>query len=198
MPRPYLLLLLLLPAGPPLHAQTEYYARVGAVGASTLVHDALIDEVKVRQSIAPMVAIGGSLPIGPGYRAGLEATFASGGFKVEEGGSEGDLGTLRTGSLMGSLEGPIHGPLRWRAGLGALLYWPAEDAGIFQQGGTTRFLAGAGADYRRPVLPAWDLMASLRYDFHRFSTSELEARGFSSTQAVSRLSLSVGLSRSTR
>jgi len=198
MPRPYLLLLLLLPAGPPLHAQTEYYARVGAVGASDLLHDALIEEVKVRQSIAPMVAIGGSLPIGPGYRAGLEATFASGGFKVEEGGSKDDLGTLRTGSLMASLEGPIARGVRWRAGLGGLLYWPSEDTGIFQQGGTTRLLAGAGADYRRPVLPAWDLMASLRYDFHRFSTTELEARGFSNAQGVSRISLSVGLSRSSR
>ena len=42
----------------------------------------------------------------------------------------------------------------------------------------------------------WDLMTSLRYDFHRFTTDELERRGFSQTQGVSRVSLSVGLSRS--
>ena len=51
-----------------------------------------------------------------------------------------------------------------------------------------------GADYRRPVLPKWDLMASLSYDYHRFTTDELDARGFSQNQAVSRVSLSVGLS----
>ena len=41
-------------------------------------------------------------------------------------------------------------------------------------------------------------MASLRYDFHRFTTDELDQRGFSQTQGVNRVSLSVGLSRSTR
>jgi hypothetical protein len=41
-------------------------------------------------------------------------------------------------------------------------------------------------------------MTSLRYDFHRFSTGTLETRGFSQTQGVSRVSLSVGLYRSIR
>ena len=45
------------------------------------------------------------------------------------------------------------------------------------------------------MLPKWDLMTSLRYDFHRFTTDELERRGFSQTQGVSRVSLSVGLCR---
>jgi hypothetical protein len=41
-------------------------------------------------------------------------------------------------------------------------------------------------------------MGSLRYDFHRFTTDELDRRGFSQTQGVSRISLSVGLARSSR
>jgi hypothetical protein len=53
-------------------------------------------------------------------------------------------------------------------------------------------------DYRRPVLPKWDLMTTLTYDFHRFTTDELEARGFAQTQGVSRVALSIGLSRSAR
>jgi hypothetical protein len=52
-------------------------------------------------------------------------------------------------------------------------------------------------DYRWPVMTKWDLMTSFRYDWHRFTTDELELRGFSQTQGVSRISLSVGLSRST-
>jgi hypothetical protein len=44
----------------------------------------------------------------------------------------------------------------------------------------------------------WDLMASARYDYHRFTTDELERRGFSQTQPVSRISLSVGLARGHR
>ena len=83
------------------------------------------------------------------------------------------------------------------AELGGIQYWPKDKDGIFREGGKLRFLAGAGVDYRRPVLPRWDLMTSLRYDWHRFTTDELERRGFSQTQGVSRVSLSVGLSRST-
>jgi hypothetical protein len=199
MHKPFLALALLLPASPAtLPAQTEFYARVGAIGTSNLLRDVIVSEITVRQSIAPMVALGGSLPISPGFRAGLEATVTSGGYHSSENGTDTDLGTLRTGSLMGHLEGPIWGPVRWRAGAGALLYWPSEESGMFQQGGTTRWLAGAGADYRRPALARWDFMASLRYDYHRFTTEELERRGFSQTQAVSRVSLSVGLARSLR
>ncbi|MBA3346448.1 MAG: hypothetical protein H0T44_14320 [Gemmatimonadales bacterium] len=204
MSKPCLMLALLLTAGaPPVYAQTDYYARAGAVGASNLLRDIIVSantasEITVRQSIAPMVALGGSVAIAPRYRAGLEATLASGSYQSEESGVEADLGTLRTGSLMLGLEGPIAGDFRWRAGLGALLYLPSEETGIFLSGGATRWLAGAGADYRRPLLSSWDLMASMRYDFHRFTTGELERRDFSQAQGVSRISLSVGLARGLR
>ena len=189
-------LLLLLAAGaPPVHAQVSYFARLGAVGASRLLRDFVTTPIAVRQSIAPMLAIGGSLPIAPRVRAGLEATIASGGFHSTENGVDTDLGTLRTASLTAFLEGPIYQRLRWNAGLGGITYWPADETGIFARGGTTRFLAGGGADYRHPVNPRWDVIASARYDYHRFSTKELTARGFSHTQAVGRVSLSVGIAR---
>ncbi len=190
---------LLLVAGPgALCAQTDYYARVGAVGAGTLMRDVLGTEITVRQSIAPMAAIGASMPISPGYRAGVEATVASGGFDAEQDGGETDLGTIRTGSVLVGLDGPIWKAVRWRVGLGGLFYWPSQDSGIFLQGGPVRFLAGAGADWRRQVMPNWDLMVSARYDFHRFITDELQRRGFSQSQGVSRISLSVGLARGIR
>ena len=199
MLKPILIPALLLAAGAgALHAQTDYYARAGAVWTSTLVRDVLVSEVTVQQSIAPMVALGASMPISPGYRAALEATVASGGFSAEQDGVETDLGTLRTASVLLGLEGPIWRTVRWRVGLGGLFYWPSEDRGIFLQGGPVRFLAGAGADWRRPVLPSWDLMVSARYDLHRFTTDELETRGFSQAQGVSRVSLSVGLARGIR
>ena len=80
MPKTILLLALLVPAGASgLHAQTEYYARVGAVGASNLLRDVIVNEITVRQSIAPMIALGASLPIeSRGYRVGLEGTLSSG------------------------------------------------------------------------------------------------------------------------
>jgi hypothetical protein len=48
------------------------------------------------------------------------------------------------------------------------------------------------------VLSKWDLMTALRYDFHRFTSGELDRRGFAQTQGISRVALSVGLSRSIR
>jgi hypothetical protein len=190
---------LLLAAGTrALEAQTDYYARVGVVGAGTLLRDVLATEISVRQGIAPMVALGAGLPIARVYRAGVEVTLASGGFDAEQDGSETDLGTIRTASVLAGLDGPIWNTLRWRVGLGGLFYLPSEDSGIFLQGGPMRFLAGAGVDWRRPVLTSWDLMVSARYDFHRFTTDELERRGFSQTQGVSRVSLSVGIARGIR
>lgn len=199
MPKTLLLLALLLTGGASrLQAQANYFLRVGAVGASRLLRDFVTQPITVRQSVAPVVGLGGSMPIGPGFRAGLEATLASGTFHSTELGVETDLGTLRTGSLTAFLEGPLYRGLRWHVGLGGINYWPADEAGIFGRGGTTRFLAGGGADYRRPIHPRWDLMASARYDYHRFSTEELRARGFSHAQAVGRVSLTVGVARGLR
>ena len=104
-------------------------------------------------------------------------------------------GTLRTGSLILNLAGPITQRLDWRAGAGVIHYWPADEQGIFLRGGPTRFLVGAGVDYRSSLLTSLDLMVSLRYDWHRFTTDELEARNFSGSQGVQRLSASVGFSR---
>ena len=79
--------------------------------------------------------------------------------------------------------------------MGLIRYFPAENSGIFSQGGTTRFLAGAGLDYRPPLSNRWEFMLSLRYDFHRFTTDELTTRGFTGHQGVQRISASVGVAR---
>jgi hypothetical protein len=178
-----------------LQAQTEYYARLGATYATNLLRDVIFREIHVRQSVAPTLALGASLPITPVYRAGLEATLTSGGYHSSEGNVRTDLGTLRTGSLLLDLEGPIWRRGGWRAGLGLIRYFPADKRGIFLQGGTTRFLAGAGFDYRPALSAKWDFMVSLRYDFHRFTTAELASRGFTGHQGVQRISASVGIAR---
>jgi hypothetical protein len=200
MPKAILSCLLLLTVGaPPVQAQANYFLRVGAVGASKLLKDFITSPITVKQSIAPMVAFGGSLPVGTkGYRAGLEASIESGSFHSTENGVDTDLGTLRTGALTAFLEGPVVDRLRWNVGLGGIAYRPAEDSGIFAQGGTTSFLAAAGADYRHPIHEKWDVMASARYDYHRFNTDELQSRGFSHSQGVGRVSLTVGIARGLR
>jgi hypothetical protein len=190
-----LLIVLTLGSVGTAEGQADFYARLGITGATNLVKDDIIEEIEVRQSLAPTLAVGVALPFTPLYRAGLEATVTSSGFHSTESAAETDLGTLRTASIMLGLDGPVWRRVRWRAGLGVLSYWPSDERGIFLRGGSTRFLVGAGVDYRYPVRPRWELMVSLRYDFHRFTTDELRTRGFSGTQGVQRGSLSVGLAR---
>ena len=146
-----------------------------------------------------MVALGASLPFGQrGYRAGLEATLTSGTFHSRESRrqhrSRAPCAPAR--SCLGGGTARRRAPLA--AGAGRLQYWPADRTGIFGSGGALRIVGGAGLDYRRPALSRWDLMVSARYDLHRFTTDELESRGFSQAQGVSRVSLSLGLSRRAR
>ena len=178
--------------------QTDYYARLGLTFATKLVTDNIIEDIDTRQSLAPTLALGAALPISPLYRAGLEATLTTSGYHSSETGQDTDLGTLRTGSIILGLEGPVWRRIAWRAGAGLIRYWPSEDSGIFLRGGSTRFLAGAGLDFRPALMTSWDLMVSLRYDFHRFSTEELDVRGFTGSQGVQRISASVGLARARR
>jgi hypothetical protein len=181
-----------------LQAQLDYNARLGLTWASSLVRDDIIDEIDVRQKLAPTLALGASLPIAPLYRAGLEVTLTSSGYHASEAGTSTDLGTINTGSVTLGLNGPVSGRLSWLAGVGLIGYWPKEEEGIFLLGGTTRFLAGIGLDYRAPVSSKWEIIGSLRYDFHRFATEELEARGFAQTQGVQRISATLGIARGRR
>ncbi|MGH7510191.1 MAG: hypothetical protein ACREMZ_12085 [Gemmatimonadales bacterium] len=188
-------LLLSLAAVSVVQAQMDYYVRLGVTAATNLMRDHVVEEIEVRQGLAPTLALGAAFPIAPLYRAGLEATLTTSGHRSTQGGTETDLGTIRTGSMILGLDGPIGLNFRWRAGAGLISYWPSEERGIFLRGGTTRFLAGAGLDYRRPAMESWELMVSLRYDVHRFTTDELQARGFSQSQGVQRIAATIGLAR---
>lgn len=178
-----------------LQGQVDYNARLGLTWATPLLRDNIVNEIEVLQKLAPTLMLGASLPIAPRYQAGLEVALATSGYQGEETGTSTDLGSLRTGSVTLGLHGPIVTGLRWRAGAGLLGYWPTQEEGIFLRGGTTDLLVGAGIDYRRPILPHWEMMVSLRYDFHRFTTDELQARGFSQSQGVQRIAATIGLAR---
>lgn len=194
-----LLVLMIAGSAAPLRAQVDYNARLGVTWATALLRDNVFNEIEVRQKLAPTLVLGAALPIAPLYRAGLELTLTTSGYQSKETGLPTvELGTLRTSSLTLGLDGPISQGVRWRAGAGILRYWPSERRGIFLQGGTTRFLVGGGVDYRRPIMAQWDIMASLRYDFHRFSNDELQARGFSQGQGVQRVAATIGLARGRR
>lgn len=180
-----------------LAAQTDYYLRAGATAWSTLVTDFIAQDVRTRPAAGPTLIAGLGHSIAPRYRAGLELAASSGGLHSEYGSVRGDLGSLRTASLLGLLDGGIAAGVRWQAGIGFLHYFAGDEAGLLASG-TTRLLVGGGLDYRRPLVGTFDLTIAGRYDFHRFTSPALRAHGYSGAQGVQRVSLTIGLARGYR
>lgn len=194
-------LTLLLAAGTARgEAQIDYFARVGITGSTQLVRDVLFEPIATEAGLAPSLFAGASFPLSPNLRAGVEGAVARGSLSgSSESGEEADadLGGVTMLTGMVSLEGPLAiPPLRWRVGGGLIRYTAEEELGAFAQGGATRYIVGAGVDFRRRSFGSWDLMLSARYDFHRFTTDELRDRGFTQSQSVQRGSLSIGFARS--
>lgn len=179
----------------PAEAQTIVHARLGVTGATDLVTDRITREITVRQDLAPTLLLGASVAVSPRLNAGIEVGVGTGGVDATEAGVSSDLGSLRTATITLGLDGPLVWELRWRAGVGVLKYWPSDDTGVFALGGPTDYLLVGGVDYRRPLNRDWAIVAGLRYDYHRFTTDALQARGFSQSQQVHRLGILIGIAR---
>lgn len=187
---------LLIPTALAAQKPTTFYAGLGATWSSRLVKDVIGSDIIITQpAIAPTIMVGGATEVFPRYDLDVELQFTTGSYSADtEGKGSTKLGTLRTFSAGIGLNGPLfRPPFRWRATIGVLKYLPSEDTGIFLRGGPLDFLLGFGAQYRRPVSPSLDLRIALRYDFHRFTTDELQRQGFSQTQQVHRVGLTVGI-----
>lgn len=192
-----LLLAVFAAAAPRAAAQIGYHATIGATGSTALVSDVLFQPIETKPGIGPTLLLGVSIPIAPTARIGLEGSGAIASLRGNpETGESADLGSLMMLTGMVNLSGPIIPSLGWRVGVGIIRYQPSEEQGLFAQGGTLRYLVGGGLDYRIGALSSWNVMASARYDVHRFTTDELRDRGFSQSQGVQRISLSIGLARS--
>ncbi len=177
-------------------AQTRYTIRLGVTAASHLVEDRIVAQTVVRQKIAPTLAVAMAKPIWRKYESDLELAFATGGSKVEENGASVSYGNIRTLGLTAGISGRLGvAGIRWRTSLGLLKYWGSSDQGIFRQGGPLRVVAGFGTEYRHPIQNGLELVAAARWDWHRFTTDELKARGFNLYTDVHRLSISLGISR---
>jgi hypothetical protein len=187
------LLILLLVAAAPAAAQVRLSARAGVTGSTALVRDQIVEDIEVVPALAPTLTVGASLPVNPKVRADIELAYATSTAEIQEDGSEtGDFGSVGSLAYTLGLSGPIVSRLSWRLSLGGLTYLPSEEEGIFREGGHTTLLFGAGLDWRQPLSGAWALVAGFRYDYHTFTTDALEAQGFTQSQQVQRMGLSVG------
>ncbi|MGH7531981.1 MAG: hypothetical protein ACREL4_01710, partial [Gemmatimonadales bacterium] len=116
-----------------LSAQIQWTARLGAVGSTKIVSDAIISPLTVTPAVAPTLLLGGSIPMdNKGRRFSVELGLASGSYSSKENGTTTALGTLRTMTLTAGAGGFMVPRLRWRVALGFIKYLPAEKTGIFQ------------------------------------------------------------------
>ena len=204
MPR-YILLLALLLAGaaPRASAPRPSITRGSAPLARPICCTTRsLTEMTVRQSIAPMLALGALAAhrAERGYRANLEATFASGKFHRNEAGSKTASAPSAPATLMLGLEGPrLRSIVRWRAGLGGHPVLSGREARASSSRAERRdFSPAAASIIATRCCPNWDLMTSRGTISTVSRTDTLAARGFSQSQGVSRVSLSIGLSRGIR
>ena len=177
-----------------LAAQVQWTGRIGAVASTKIVSDAIVSPLTITPAVAPVLLLGGSIPLDDkGRRFDVELGLASGSYASKENGVTTDLGTLRTATLTFGAEGQVAPWLRWRAALGFIKYLPAQKTGIFQDGAPTRAAGGLGLEYHRTWRPGWDLTAALRWDYHRFTTTHLQSQGYTGSEDVHRITLAFGV-----
>ncbi|HEV2291160.1 MAG TPA: hypothetical protein VGR60_04925 [Gemmatimonadales bacterium] len=177
-----------------LAAQVQWTGRIGVVASTKIVSDAIVSPLTITPAVAPVLLLGGSIPLDDkGRRFDVELGLASGSYASKENGVTTDLGTLRTATFTLGAEGQVVPRLRWRAALGFITYLPAQKTGIFQDGAPTRAAGGLGLEYHRAWRPGWDLSAALRWDYHRFTTTHLQSQGYTGSEDVHRITLAIGV-----
>lgn len=185
----------LLLMAPGVSAQAVLRVSAGVTGSTDFVKDFIAHPVNSRQSVAPTGAIMVGWQLASGYRIGVEGRYARGTWRVSDDAITDDLGTLATLGLSMVAVGPMGRSLHWEAAVGSLRYLPEQEIGLFAEGGPSRWMLGGGIGWSRPASTALDLVAGVRYEFHGFSTTALEAAGYSRSQTVHRIGLTLGVER---
>ena len=182
----------------PLAAQSAVRLSAGATYSSALIDDGVLS-TKLRPAIAPSIGLGFAIPTGKGpYRVVAEVNYARSALNViSTTGTAGNdqLAAVATVTTLILAEGALRSAFRWQVGGGAIFYRPTDRQGVFQNGGTQRWMLAGGVVWRHPLTPTMDLQVTGRVDAHTFSTDVLQARGYGQSQSVQRFGLLVGVSR---
>lgn len=182
----------------PLAGQAAVRLSAGATYSSALIDDGVLS-TRLRPAIAPTVGLGIAVPTGKGpYRLVAEVSYARSVLNViSTTGTNGNdqLAPVATVTTLLLAEGAVRDALRWQVGGGAVFYRPTERQGVFQGGGTQRWMLAGGIVWDHHLTKTMDLLVTGRVDAHTFSTDVLQARGYALSQSVQRLGLLVGVSR---
>jgi hypothetical protein len=177
----------------PLDAQLSVRVSAGVRYSSALVHDSIVTPLSVQPAPAPALAISVVAPLQHGWavQAMLDGS-SSEVVRHDANGATTDLGRVGAASFTVGLQHRVRGSFAATGAVGALKYFPSDEQGIFRLGSGP--LAGLGmltVEYRLPLAPRAGLALEARYDIHAFTTPALEQEGFTSSQTVHRVSLSL-------
>jgi hypothetical protein len=178
-------------------AQRELSLSVGATRSSDLISDPVLRAgvTTLRPAIAPTVALAATFFTSTPYRVIVAVDYATSKLDVTDSLTRDQLARVATIGLVAMVDAPIHGGLRVEAGGGSLWYRPSRREGIFQDGGTRRWLLAAGLTWHHALAAGIGVQIGARYDFHDFTTATLQARDVQGTQAIHRIRLMAGVSR---
>jgi hypothetical protein len=182
----------------PLAAQVSWNARVGATYTTAMVTDQIAgNTVTLRPTIAPTLAVEGVMPLRTKtpLEGSAELMVTTATLQSHQSSGTTRVAGMRTIGLTAALRGHLVDVLKWRAGIGVLSYATSEKQGVFQAGTPVRPVGTAAIEYARPLTPTLHLSIALRYDVHAFTTKQLEMNGYTGSQTVHRVGLTVGVGR---
>jgi hypothetical protein len=190
-------LLPLLATAAPLGAaaQATVAVRLGAAWSSAVVRDSIVEPIRVRAGVSPLLAASLGLPLERGVGLDVDLSAAWPRFTAVSGTGSFDLGRGRVTAGTIGLSRALGGRLRGRIGVGLVRYGRAGGIGVFRSGGSSE--AGLSMAVERPVggPRRGRRLVRLSYEAHRFLTPAMRADGFGSGQIVHRIALSVGAAR---
>lgn len=165
----------------------------GARSGTALVHDSIVTAFDVRPSLAPVLAVALVVPLDTSWTARVGVDFSSGELQRHEAdGSSVALGRVSTAAFTVGLEHALPAGFSTWIGVGGIKYFPAEETGLFRLGSAS--VAGLGTvalAHTLPVARRFGCAVELRYDIHGFTTPALRDEGFTSSQTVHRVALTV-------
>ena len=165
----------------------------GARSGTALVHDSIVAPFDVRPSLAPVVAVALVVPLDSTWTARVAIDFSSGELQRHDAdGSSVALDRVSTAAFTVGLERALPAGFSTWFGIGGIKYFPAEETDLFRLGsGAVAGLGTLALSHTLPVARRFGCAIELRYDIHGFTTPALRDEGFTSSQTVHRVALTV-------
>lgn len=176
----------------PATGQVSFSLFAGVRRSSVLAHDVIVNAFDVRPALAPAFSVTAAMPLDLPWRASAGLDVSTSDVRREDlGGGTQRITHLTTAALTVGLSRSLAPWLSGSIRVGALKYLPAQDLGLFQDGGPFFPFAQMSLDFAPALSARYGLGFEVNADVHKFITDALRVEGFSESRPVLRLALGV-------